>query len=346
MHALIKSVTQYLSKEKEKKSETAAPSRKERITTGVRQTLFKFRTLRIISQLVSFLLLNALIFGLGPWPVLLPVVGLLGVPSKTVGDALGAIQYTLFELALPWLALASIFLAAVIVGRSFCAWVCPFGFVQDILGVMKKRHRTISPRTHDQAVNAKYGVLAATLLISVVLALAVIAGIGSGYKRALGVFAVAPFNALSPADTLFAVVPRTVLDVRESIFVLIEQPTADIAGAIISALTSTQALFWARVVILALTFVLAVNIPRGWCRYFCPQGAFSALLMRFSFLGLKRDPIHCVKDAKSCRDCVDVCPMLVPILNEPSDKFTHPECIMCLKCVDACSTKAIRPKFP
>jgi polyferredoxin len=125
---------------------------------------------------------------------------------------------------------------------------------------------------------------------------------------------------------------------------LFANPPADAGSVIIGALTSVQALFWARIVILALTLAIVLYVPRGWCRYLCPQGAFSALLMHFSFLGLKRDPVRCSR--VECRDCVEVCPMLVPILDQPWEKFTHPECIMCLKCVDACSTQAIRPKFP
>jgi len=295
-------------------------------------------------QLLFFFLFNALIFGLGPWPVLLPVSGLLGVPSKTIGGALGALQYMLYLLVPPLLAVASIFISAVIVGRAFCAWACPFGFVQDILEVMKKRHTEVSPRTHKEMIRVKYFVLAATLLISGVLALSVWADIGRGYQQALGVFAIAPFNSLSPADTLFAVIPQTVLDARLAITLMSEKPTVDLAGAIISAITSVQLLFWARIIILALTIVLTLYIPRGWCRYVCPQGAFSAILMHFSFLGLRRDPVRCSR--AGCRDCVAACPMLVPILDEPWEKFTHPECIMCLRCVDACSTKAIKPKLP
>jgi len=308
----------------------------------VKKKLLRFQTPRIIVQLLSLFLLNAILFGLGPWPILLPVTGLLGVPSKTMGDALGTLQFMLYILTPPLLALASIFIAAVLVGRAFCSWVCPFGFVQDILGVMKKRHTMVSPRTHNEMIQVKYLVLAATLLISGVLALSILAGIGSGYREALGVFATAPFNALSPADTLFAVIPLTVLDARYAILPMLEG-TFD-AGTIFSSIASVSALFWARIFILALTLILVLYIPRGWCRYLCPQGAFSALFMRFSFLGLRRDPVRCSR--VGCRDCVEACPMLVPILDEPWEKFTHPECIMCLQCVDACSTKAIKPKFP
>ena len=309
---------------------------------GMRKRLLRFQTVRVIVQVLLFFLFNAVFLGLGPWPILLPISGLLGVPSKTVGEALGSLQYMLYLLIPPWLALASIFIACVLVGRAFCAWACPFGFVQDIFEVMRKRHAAVAPGTHNQMIRLKYVVLAATLLISGVLALSAAAGVGKGYQQALGVFAIAPFNAISPADTLFAVIPRTVLDVRHAI-PLLSEPGADAAGLMISSLSSTEALFWARLIILGLTVALILYVPRGWCRYFCPQGAFSAVLMRFSFLGLRRDPVRCGKD---CRDCVKVCPMLVPILDQPWEKFTHPECIMCLKCADACSTAAIKPKFP
>jgi len=282
--------------------------------------------------------------GIGPWPILLPVTGLLGVPSKTVGEAFGSLQYMLYLLVPPWLALASIFVAAIIVNRAFCAWACPFGLVQDMLNLVKKRHTIVSPRTHSQMIYVKYMVLAVTILISGTLAVSVVAGIGSSYLEALGPFALAPFNTLSPADTLFAAVPRTVFDARYALSDLLAKPGVDVSRAIIGSLASVPALFWARIFIMALTFALVIYVPRGWCRYVCPQGALSALFSRFSFLGLRRDPVRCSK--AGCRDCVEVCPMIVPILEEPWEKFNHPECIMCLKCVDACSTKAIKPKFP
>jgi len=312
--------------------------------TSAKKFIIRFQTLRTIVQFLSFLLFFGLFLGLGSWTILVPVIGLLGTPTKTVGEAFGSLQYMLYLLVPPLLALASIFVVAVILNRAFCAWACPFGLVQDMLTLVKKRHTRVSPRTHSQMIYVKYGVLAATMLISGTLAASVIAGIGIRYREALGVFALAPFNALSPADTLFAVVPRTVFDARYALSELLAKPGVDISGAIISSITSLSALFWVRILILSLTLGFLIYVPRGWCRYFCPQGAFSALFSRFSFLGLRRDPVRCAK--AGCRDCVDVCPMIVPILDEPWEKFTHPECIMCLKCVDACSTKAIKPKFP
>ena len=299
----------------------------------VKNVVWRIETARKITQFFSFILFNAVIFGLGPWPIVLPVVYSLGVHQKTMGDAFAMLQWMLHDLVFPWLPLASFFLVAVFLGRALCGWICPFGFVQDLLGYVKRKHTEVSLRTHEWMIQVKYVVLAVTILISGTLALSMATGMGEGYKAALGAFAPAPFNALSPADTLFAVLPRMVLDVRYTSL-----------DALIAGILVVRPLLWARLAIMVIVLVLAVYVPRSWCRYLCPHGAALAFLNRFSFLGLKRDPLKCTK--AGCRTCVEVCPMKVPILDLPWEKFTDPECTYCLKCVEACTTKAIKPKFP
>jgi len=294
----------------------------------VKGVVWRIETARKITQFLSFVLFSAVLFGLGPWPIVLPVVFSLGVPQKAVGDAFAMLQWMLHDLVFPWLPLASFFLVAALLGRSLCGWVCPFGFVQDLLGYVKRKHKVVSLRTHNGMIRVKYVVLAVALFVSGTLALSLAMGVGRGYDTALGAFAPAPFNALSPADTLFAIVPRMMLDVRYANF-----------DVLMSGI-----LLWARLVIMAIVLVLAVYVPRSWCQYLCPHGAALAFLNRFSFLGLKRDPLKCTK--AGCRTCVEVCPMKVPILDLPWEKFTDPECIYCLKCAEACTTKAIKPKFP
>ncbi|UCC28330.1 MAG: hypothetical protein JSW29_02485, partial [Candidatus Bathyarchaeota archaeon] len=56
----------------------------------IKKVVLRIETLRKIVQVSFFILFNAVVFGLGSRPILLPIIGLLGTPSKTVGDALGA----------------------------------------------------------------------------------------------------------------------------------------------------------------------------------------------------------------------------------------------------------------
>lgn len=300
----------------------------------LRRAVLRIRTLRFASQFAFFLLLNAVLFGFEPSALLLPTLQSLGNPAASAGDAFAVMQYQLYQTMIPWLPLASFLIFTVLLGRMLCAWVCPFGFIQDILGFLKRRHAVISLRTHNEMLYIKYLILGVVLFISLTVSLSVVAGMGYSYRNALGIFAQAPFNALSPHDTLFGVLPVSIFNV-----ITAEAPFV----GILEGIGSLSILFWVRLFILALVLVFAVYTPRSWCKYLCPVGAEMAILNHFSFLGLKRDLVHCTKS--SCRRCVEVCPMRVPILDLPWEKFTHPECTYCLECVDACTTRAIKPKF-
>ena len=288
--------------------------------------------LRKVVQFLSFLLFVAVIFGLGPFPIVLPVMFTLGLQQQALGDAFAMLQVMLSEAVFPWIPLASFFLVAAVLGRSLCGWVCPFGLVQDLMGIVKIKRLEVSARTHEWMINIKYLVLLVVLLVSGSLAAMLASGSGEGFRSALGVFAQAPFNALSPADTLFAVIPNGIFNLVNSVDVFL-------SGAL-----AIRPLLWARFVILGAVLGLAAYVPRSWCKYFCPHGAILAFLNRFSFLGLTRDPLKCTK--AGCNDCVQACPMNVPILDLPWEKFTHTECTYLLKCSDACTTKAIKPKIP
>ncbi len=297
-----------------------------------RNFVWRIETARKIVQVLSLLLFVAVLFGVGPFPVVLPVVFTLGLQQQAIGDALAMLQVMLSEAVFPWIPLASFFIVAAFLGRSLCGWVCPFGLVQDFMGYVKRKQLEVSGRTHEWLIRIKYLVLVLIFLVSGSLAAMLATGSSGGFRSALGVFASAPFNALSPADTLFAVIPTGIFNLYSGV------------DSFATGVLAVRPLLWARFAVLGIVMVLAAYVPRSWCRYLCPHGAFLALLNRFSFLGLKRDPLRCTK--AGCSDCVQVCPMKVPILDLPWEKFTHPECIYCLKCADACTTKAIKPKFP
>jgi ferredoxin-type protein NapH len=290
------------------------------------------QVIRKVVQFLSFLMFVAVVFGVGPFAIVLPVMFTLGLQQQAMGDALAMLQVMLSEAVLPLIPLASFVVVAALLGRSLCGWVCPFGLVQDLIGYIKIKRLELSDRTHSWMIYVKYLVLLVVLIVSGSVAAAVASGSGEGVKAALGDFAIAPLSALSPADTLFAVIPNGVANLASNV------------DSFMSGVLALRPLLWARFVILGAVLAFAAYVPRSWCKYFCPHGALLAFLNRFSFLGLQREPLKCTK--AGCSDCVQVCPMKVPILELPWEKFTHPECIYCLKCVDACTTKAIKPKFP
>jgi polyferredoxin len=240
------------------------------------------------------------------------------------------------NVVFPWLAIASFLVISVLIGKSLCGWICPFGFIQDLASFIKRKQTEFSPRTHESMIYVKYAILGVTLFICATFSAAKLAGVSGGYESALGIFVRAPFTTLSPAETLFATLPRMVRDFSNAV----SANQVDI----LSGIANLPPLFWAQLSIMAVVLVFAAYIPRSWCKYFCPHGAIMAILNRFSFLGLHRDLVKCAKG--ECRLCVEACPMRVRILDLPWEKFSDPECIYCLKCADACPNKAIKLKYP
>jgi ferredoxin-type protein NapH len=306
----------------------------------MKQRLLKFNTPRRIIQVLSFIFFSAAIFNIGALPLLFPVLWTWGLNPNTVGDAFTAIQLNLSgwngAVVFPWLALAAFLIVGVLIGKSLCGWICPFGFIQDLVGSIKRKQTDVSARTHQTMIYVKYFVLFITLFVSGTFAASTLMGGGEAYHKALGVFADAPFTILSPSETLFASIPRMIHDFS---FALTSQGLGAVTGFVTLA-----PLFWIQFAILVAVLVLAAYIPRGWCRYVCPHGAFMAIMNRFSLVGLRREPYKCEKGG--CGKCVQVCPTRVPILDLPWEKFSDPECIYCMKCVDACENKAIKITYP
>jgi len=307
------------------------------LKSEIKQKLLKFNTFRRIVQFLSFIFFSAMVFNLGSLPLLLPVLWTWGIEPNTVGDAFTALQFMLYNVVFPWLAIASFLIIGILLGKSFCGWVCPFGFVQDLIGFVKRKKMEISPRTHDSMIYVKYAVLGITLFVSVTFSVSKLIGSNHGYENALGIFAKAPFTTLSPAETLFATLPKMILDFRNTV---LEVPFFEV----LSGIANVPLLFWFQLAVMISVLVFSAYVPRGWCKYFCPHAAIMAIMNKFSFLGLHRDLVKCVKG--ECRLCVEACPMNVRILDLPWEKFSDPECIYCMKCVDACPDKAIKLKYP
>lgn len=97
-------------------------------------------------------------------------------------------------------------------------------------------------------------------------------------------------------------------------------------------------MFTWKVAILALFILLMLFINRPFCRTTCPLGAIWGLFNRASLFQLTVDEDRCVH----CFNCQQVCPVEIDPVSEPQS----PDCIRCLRCVDACQDSVLSYSFP
>ena len=92
-------------------------------------------------------------------------------------------------------------------------------------------------------------------------------------------------------------------------------------------------LFQWKAFILLLIVIASIFVPRFFCRYLCPLGAFYSIFHRFSLIQMHLDKEKCT----GCLACKKSCPMQINI----TDKINSPECIRCGICKKQCSVHAI-----
>ena len=172
-------------------------------------------------------------------------------------------------------------LLGVLLGRFICGFLCPFGWLQDLLHKIptkKLSTKKLKPLTY-----LKYAIL---LLSVVILPAFVVNDVGMGD----------PFfcKYICPQGVLEGAIPLSVVN-----------------EGIRSAL---GALFTRKLIILIAVVVLSVLFYRPFCKWICPLGAFYGLMNKVSLLGMKVDGHKCV----SCGKCAKVCKMDVDVTKTPN----------------------------
>jgi len=301
---------------------------------------------RTIVQLGFFVLFSGIgIMSLVPafngtrsW-VVLPIVSSVKSQAQ-VTSTMDAITLFLENGLFPWLPIGIMLVVGAILGRFMCGWICPVGFLQDVITAVKGRVDSVEKRAHLYWIRLKYVLVVLAFLISGSLGLAVYYGVGNDYRTSLGPLADGLFVAITPDGTLFGTLPAILAGSWR--FLGTAQSSDLTFGNLSSWFGHISALTWLNVVVLVGFVYAAWRIPRFWCRYVCPVGAIMAVTQKNSLLGMHRDPIKC----SECKECETACPMQIPILDLDWKKFNDSECILCMACIDACPAGALSPKFP
>lgn len=105
-----------------------------------------------------------------------------------------------------------------------------------------------------------------------------------------------------------------------------------------------QIMFWSFLVGNALYYAVGIALAcllkdnRAFCKYICPVTVFLKPMSYFSLMRVTCDPQKCV----SCGRCRKVCPMNVNMTDNARSRTNGTECILCMECIDACPTKALK----
>jgi ferredoxin-type protein NapH len=206
----------------------------------------------------------------------------------------------------------------VIFGRSWCSWVCPIGFIQDLTTRLRKSlkisHYSLSDKLKQAAVYTKWFLI----LYLIVVALGI--GIPNFFLAAYKYDLLLPFCQICPGKQIFPMLAG-----RFNAVLKVEN---------MSMLTTIMGYL----AIASFIFYVATTafIRRLWCRI-CPIAVFLGLLNRFSLLFLKKEGKRCTK----CGICLRSCPVQVKEVYEEKEKerIDPSTCILCYRCVEMCPEK-------
>ena len=237
-----------------------------------------------------------------------PVLNCYSCPGALGACPIGALQSVLggTKNKFPFYVLGTLMVFGVLFGRLLCGFVCPFGFLQDLISKIPVKKINV-PKKLDKALRIiKYGILLVFVILLPLLATDKF-GIGTPYFC----------KYICPAGTLEGGIPLMIAN----------RDLRALAGALFN---------W-KLAVLMVVMIGCLFIRRFFCRYLCPLGAFYALFNKFSLYQLHLDKDKCI----SCKKCEHVCPMAV----EVTKNINSGECIRCGKCKAACPTSAISSRY-
>ena len=183
----------------------------------------------------------------------------------------------------------------ILFGRMICGWLCPFGFIQDLLAKIKTPKLKKSPVTRVLSY-FKYVVLVFFVFIVPIM-----------YA-----FRDTPLPAfckyICPAGTIEGGIGLFSNKLNDSYFSMLGP------------------LFTWKFMLMVSILVGCIFIFRMFCRFFCPLGALYGLFNKISFFGIKTEQEKCTncnlcinnckfdikhagdRECISCGECVDICP--------------------------------------
>ena len=275
----------------------------------------KERTRHLI-QAVSALLMNGNLKGFFQgkiWQgqskqVCVPGLNCYSCPGALGACPIGSLQAVLNgrQKNLSFYVTGLLILFGTIFGRLICGFLCPFGFLQELLYKIPVRKWKIPKKIDDRLRYLKYVILVVFVLLLPAF-LHGTYGIGDPWFC----------KYICPAGTLEGGIP----------LVSVNSGLRSMVGVLFS---------W-KILILILVLVASMYIYRPFCKYMCPLGAIYGLFNRFSIYQMQVEKDTCTH----CGICEKTCLMQVNV----TENINSPECIRCGACKNVCPVHAIKSGY-
>ncbi len=234
----------------------------------------------------------------------LPGLNCYSCPGALGSCPIGSLQAVLnaYKYKITLYVSGIILLFGMALGRWICGWLCPFGFIQDLLYRIPSKKVKL-PRSLRFLKYLKYVVL---VVMVILLPMLVVNIVGQGDPWFC--------KYICPSGTVMGALP--LMSVDEGLR------------------TAIGPLFWWKVSLAAFLLVSSVFLYRTFCRFLCPLGALYGLLNKVSVYRMRLVEDRCIRCGACERACnLDINPMKTP---------NSPECIRCGDCRFACPTNALK----
>lgn len=214
--------------------------------------------------------------------ICVPGLNCYSCPGAIGACPLGSLQSAIANPngKLPFYVVGTIMLFGALFGRMICSFLCPFGFIQELL------YKIPGPKLKKNAVTRHLTVGKYVVLVVFVIAMPYILYLTTG----LGSPAFCKY--ICPAGTLEAGIP----------LVLMNEDLQSIIGFIFN---------W-KMTLLAIFLLSAIFVYRAFCRFICPLGALYSFFNRIALFGVRVDDDICIH----CDACVRFCKMDVKEVND------------------------------
>lgn len=237
--------------------------------------------------------------------ICVPGLNCYSCPGALGACPIGALQASLNgnKPGFPYYVVGFLILFGTLFGRLICGFLCPFGFLQDLLYKIKGKKLQIPERVDGILRYLKYVIL----IVFVILLPAVVHdafGIGDPWFC----------KYICPAGTLEGGIPLLIHN----------ESLRNMIGILFS---------W-KFFLLTLFLLSSVFIYRPFCKYICPLGAIYGLFNRIGFYKMNVDEAKCIH----CGACERRCKMNVKVLKN----INSAECIRCGECKENCPVNAIQ----